>query len=63
MSMLCPHCKNEIDDTDVARYLAAKGGAATGKRKARSSTQARAAVKARWDRVKKTKKRNETPPD
>ena len=24
--MKCPHCQREIDDTDIARHLASKGG-------------------------------------
>jgi hypothetical protein len=24
--MLCPHCNQDIDDRDIARHLAAKGG-------------------------------------
>lgn len=44
--MKCPHCGKRIN---VAKLLGAKGGAAgTGKSKARTSEQARAAAKARW---------------
>lgn len=24
--MICPHCKNEIDDSEIAKHLASKGG-------------------------------------
>ena len=37
---------------DYLRKLGSKGGKATGPRKARSSEQARAAVKARWAKAK-----------
>ena len=48
--MKCPHCGQEIDDKDLARYLAAKGGRASGERKRRDvdyRALARKAVEAR----------------
>ena len=41
----CPHCGGAINP---AKMLGAKGGKITGKSKARSTEQARAAALARW---------------
>lgn len=51
--MKCPHCKKTIPQKLIAKAMGAKGGAAgTGKKKARSSEQARAAINARWAKVR-----------
>ena len=52
--MKCPHCGKPINP---AALLGSAGGkAGTGKAKARTSEQARAAVLARWKRVKTQKR-------
>lgn len=52
--MKCPHCKKKISDKIVAKHFASKGGASgKGESKARTSEQASAAVKARWERYYK----------
>lgn len=48
--MKCPNCGARINPAAV---MGAKGGKATGKAKARTSAQARAAVLARWAKRKK----------
>lgn len=59
--MNCPKCGVAIDTTDLAKALAAKGGrAGRGHAKARTTEQARAAAKVRWDKVKHTN-RKQTP--
>src|SRR4030042_2350922 len=35
--MRCPHCKKTIDDGELARYLASKGGSRTSPRKAETA--------------------------
>lgn len=46
--MTCPHCHKEINDAEIARHLASKGGSSgTGKAKTRTREQAQAAVMAR----------------
>lgn len=56
----CPKCGTSLDTTDLAKALAAKGGrAGRGHAKARSTEQARAAAKVRWDRVKERKQKDE----
>lgn len=37
-TMNCPHCKQEIDDALIAKYLAAKGGKSGGKKSRRIIT-------------------------
>lgn len=57
-----PKAENEPSPDLIKQVMAAmgrKGGSAKGKRKARTSEQARAAVKARWD---KHKAANKPPP-
>jgi hypothetical protein len=49
--LACPHCGKPINVPALMR--AAGGKAGRGKAKARSSEQARAAVMARWNKVKK----------
>jgi len=47
--LYCPVCKKEVEPEHFSCVSGAKGGAAgTGKAKARSSDQARAAVCIRW---------------
>ena len=49
--MWCPGCKREVGSEHFACVSGAKGGASgTGRAKARSSEQARAAAEARWKR-------------
>ena len=38
--MHCPHCSHEIDDQDLARYLAAKGGAKGGRSTSKAKQRA-----------------------
>lgn len=49
--MTCPCCKKRVTRSHFSCASGAKGGKATGPRKARTSEQARAAVKARWDKL------------
>jgi hypothetical protein len=56
--MHCPHCGQDIADGTIRSYLNAKAGkAGKGASKARSSEQARAAINARWDRVRAQKEK------
>ncbi len=48
--MKCPNCGHRIKP---AAIMGAKGGQATGSKKARTPEQARAAAMARWGKVKK----------
>jgi len=52
-SFRCPHCHRVINLKHYAAFLGAMGGKAKGAKKARTSEQARAAVRARWDKRKK----------
>jgi hypothetical protein len=49
----CPHCHRVINLKHYAAFIGAMGGKAKGPKKARTSEQARAAVRARWDKRKK----------
>jgi hypothetical protein len=53
--MKCPKCGYRIPAKKAAAMMGSKGGKATGKRKARTSEQARAAVMARWAKSEKLK--------
>lgn len=53
--MKCPKCGHSIPDKALAAAMGKKGGKATGPSKARTSKQARAAVLARWAKVKKAR--------
>ena len=54
---VCPGCGEKVTIEHFACKSGAKGGAAgTGEVKARSSEQARAAVKARWEKYRESKK-------
>ena len=59
--MNCPHCNRNISDKAIARHLASKGGRkgglTTGKAKARTPEQARAAVAVRWEKYYEQQKR------
>lgn len=49
--MICPHCKNDIPDTAVAKHLAAKGG-----RKSKSKITPEQQAKMQEGRKKRRKK-------
>lgn len=58
--MNCPKCKTKLPPYLVdSREAGRKGGKASGPRKARTSEQARAAVKARWEKVRSKVKATE----
>ena len=47
--MICPHCNHPIDPAVIRRDAARQAGSrGKGRRKARTSAQARAAALARW---------------
>jgi len=47
--MICPHCNHPIDPAVIRRDAARQAGSrGRGRRKARTSAQARAAALARW---------------
>lgn len=48
--MKCPHCGKVIRATTLAATLGAKGGAASGDRKARDPEKMRAAALKRWQK-------------
>lgn len=51
--MICPNCKHDIDDKEIARHFAARGGRATSDAKKRSSAEnARKATQARMAKRK-----------
>lgn len=52
MNHQCPCCVKMVSAEHFACQFSAKGGKASGKRKARSSAQARASVMARWKKKK-----------
>lgn len=53
--MICPHCKNQISDTEVAHYFASKGGRSTSEAK-RAASRRNAKLGGR-PKKKKEKKR------
>ena len=49
--MICPHCNHPIDPAVIRRDAARQAGSrGKGRRKARTSAQARAAALARWSK-------------
>ena len=55
--MICPCSNKEVEKDHFACEFASKGGAAgRGEKKSRSSEQARAAVKVRWDKYRESKR-------
>jgi hypothetical protein len=59
-SVNCPKCGHKLSDKDVLRAgMSLAGSKAKGRAKARSSEQARAAVQARWDKVRAAKKQSQ----
>lgn len=60
--MICPCCNKRVPRSHFACESGSRGGkAGKGAAKARTSEQARAAVKARWERVKREAARNALP--
>lgn len=55
--MKCPHCGKTITAHRAAALLGARGGRATGPRKARTSEQARKAALASWEARRSRQKR------
>ncbi len=52
----CPNCNKPLPPSFVdTRAVGGKGGKASGPRKARTTAQAKAAVKARWEKYRKAK--------